>query len=347
MSMRTILFLTLTSVAAFGADTWVVMGGSGSIKPSAESKTSAGALKFSYQFGKEFSTAILPMGAGRLAQMRGVRFWLKADHETAIGVVLAEKKPGGGDYMASVWAPKDTWQLVDLTLADFVPTDGPTDPVDANGRLDPDQVEAVGLLDFTGFFNQAGSETPILVTPRSGAHAVLIDGFEVLETGKVAKPLVIDTFDRGFSQWFTMGGMKLSLAPAGNPLGAPALEAAIRGVDGKLTVALRRVNSREFSGVKRMEFDLAAEHEGTFALAIETKGGPRYNFILNPPAGRKVFHVNVNLADFEHDENSPADARGRLEPEQIKTVSIADITTMTGGAAADNKIWIGRIEMAK
>ena len=66
---------------------------------------------------------------------------MKADHDTSLGVVLSEKKPGGGDYATMFWAPKNVWQRVDLALSDFVTNDGPTDPVDSDGKLDPDQVE--------------------------------------------------------------------------------------------------------------------------------------------------------------------------------------------------------------
>lgn len=79
------------------------MGAHGSVKVSKEAKTGEGALAFTYALdGKAFSTAILPTGAGRLAEMRRVRFWMKADHDAAFGVIMSEKKPGGGDYSATV-----------------------------------------------------------------------------------------------------------------------------------------------------------------------------------------------------------------------------------------------------
>ena len=151
-----------------------------------------------------------------------------------------------------------------------------------------------------------------------------------------------------------MGGMSLSLSPSDNPLGAPALAAAIKSVDGKLGLLLRRINGADFAGAKRLAFDIAAEREGTFTISIETRKpgaaggqGPRYNFLIYPPAESKVFRVNVSLADFEHDANSPADPAGTLEAARIKSIAIGDITALTGGSAADNKIWIGRMDLLK
>ena len=69
--------------------------------------------------------------------------------------------------------------------------------------------------------------------------------------------------------------------------------------------------------------------------------------MVYPPEGRKVFRVDVSLADFEHDANSPEDPAGRIDASLIKSIAIGDISGLLGGAVADNKIWIGRIEMIK
>ena len=340
----------------FDSDTegWMVMGTSGSVKVSKESKVGAGALAYTYSFdGRGINTALMPAGAGKLAEMRRIRFWMKADHDAAFAVGLTEKKPGGGDYSSIVWAQKNTWQRVDLGLADFMLNEGgPADAVDADGKLDPDQVEAIGILDLSAFFNQMPAETPMVVSRKSGEHTLLIDDFEVLNTSPKSGSLVIDAFDRGYLQWMTMGGVDLSLAPADNPLGAPALAASLKGVEGKLTILVRRVNASELAGAKRLAFDIASEHGGTFTISIETRKpgaqqGPRYNFLIYPPEGRKAFRVNISLADFDHDGNSPEDPAGKLEASRIKTIAIGDITGLTGGAVADNKIWIGRLEMIK
>ncbi len=346
---------------SFESDTegWMVMGASGSVKVGKEAKSGSGALQFTYSLdNKGISSLIFPAGVGNLTGMRRIRFWVKADHDTPIAVVLAEKKPGGGDYAAVLWAPKNVWQRVDLALSDFVASDGPTDPVDSNGKLDTDQIEGIGIIDFSSVFNQLPAESPMIVEKKVGAHTLLIDDFEILDSANAAtaKPgvILIDSFDRGFSEWMTFGGMSLSLSPNDNPVGGPALVASIRGVEGKLALIVRRINPAEIAGAKRLTFEIAAEHEGTFAISIETKKpgatagqGPRYNFMVNPPEGRKVFRVDVGLADFEHDENSPNDPAGKLEASRIQSIAIGDITALTGAAVADNRIWIGRVEMLK
>jgi hypothetical protein len=66
------------------------------------------------------------------------------------------------------------------------------------------------------------------------------------------------------------------------------------------------------------------------------KKGSRYNLTVYPPGGREVFHVNLKLADFE--------GPGKLDPAQLKSLAISDITVASGGAPASNTIWIGKVE---
>jgi len=339
---------------------WMAMGGTASVKVTHDAsaiKSGAGALAYTYSLdGEGFGAAILPVGARKVAEMRGVRFWVKSDHDTAVGVLLSEKKPGG-NYTAIFWAPKDVWQRVDLNLADFAANDGPTDPVDPDGKLDTDQVEGVGLIDLSALFNHVPAEAPMVVTHSTGSHTLYIDDFEIPSTpaAEAPKPMTVDRFDRSFSSWFTLGGISISvLSSTDNPIGGPALLASIQAADGKIAILTRRVNGPSIAGAKRIAFDVAADHEGTFILSIEvekkgsaTGQGPRYNFMFYPPDGRKVFRVNVSLTDFDHDDNSPEDPASKLEAGRIKTISIGDITAMAGGASGPNKIWIGPVEMVR
>ncbi|HEY3741287.1 MAG TPA: hypothetical protein VGL53_15660 [Bryobacteraceae bacterium] len=350
----------------FDTDTggWLTMGTNGSVAithDKASVKAGAGALEYKYSLdGQGINTAILPLGApGSVAAMGHVKFWIKSDHDTAIGVVLSEKKPGGGDYTALVWTPANAWQHIDLVPADFTANDGPNDPVDADGKLDPAQIEAFGIIDVAQLFNHLPTEAPIVVARSSGSHTILLDDFEITDAkppaSAAAGNVVIDRFDRGFSQWITLGGMTLALSSsAENPIAGPTLTASIQTVEGKLALLTRRIDGARIEGTKRIAFDIAADHEGTFVLSIEVKKtgatsgqGPRYNFEINPPEGRKVFRVNVSLADFEADENSAEDPAGKLEAGHIKSISIGDITALAGGAAGPNKIWIGPVEMVR
>jgi hypothetical protein len=288
---------------------------------------------------KQFALAVLPAPPG-LARLKRLRFRVRADHATALVVLLSEKKPGGGNYTATLWAPANTWQQVELTPADFSVSDGPNDPVDADGKLDLNAVEGIGLTDVAQFFlSQAENpEFPAIVDRASGSHILLLDDFELLAGPEPARAasLAIDRFDRGFLEWITMGGVQLSMAPKENPLGMPAMEAGYVQTQGHYGLLLRRLANLDLSRATRLAFDVASESEATLVVSLETKTGQRFNLTIFPPGKREVFHVNLRLADFE--------GPGRLEPGQLKSIAITDISAAEGGAEQANTIWIGKME---
>jgi hypothetical protein len=320
----------------FDTDTagWLAIGQGGGVR------VENGRLAFSYEVkAKQFALAVLPAPPG-LGRLRRLRFRIKTDHATALAVLLSEKKPGGGNYTATFWAPAETWQQVELTPADFSVSDGPNDPVDADGRLDLDAVEGIGLTDLAQFFlAQADNpDFPAIVDRASGSHTVLLDGFELLGGSAPAHAagLSIDGFNRGFLQWITMGGVRLRVAPRENPLGMPAMEASYVQAEGHYGLLLRRLANLDLSQARRLAFDVASEREATLAVSLETKKGQRFQLTIFPPGKREVFHVNLRLADFE--------GPGRLEPGQLKSIAITDISAAGGGAELANTIWIGKME---
>jgi hypothetical protein len=320
----------------FDTDTagWLAIGQGGGVR------VENGRLAFSYEVKpKQFALAVLPAPPG-LARLQRLRFHIKADHATALAVFLSEKKPGGGNYTATFWAPADTWQQVELTPADFSVSDGPNDPVDADGRLDLDAVEGIGLTDVAQFFlSQADNpDFPAIVDRATGRHTVLLDGFELLGGSGHARAagLAIDGFDRGFLEWITMGGVQLRMAPKENPLGVPAMEAAYVQAEGRYGLLLRRLANLDLSKATRLAFDVASEREATLVISLESKMGQRFQLTIFPPGEREVFHVNLRLADFE--------GPGRLEPGQLKSIAITDISAAGGGVELVNTIWIGKVE---
>jgi hypothetical protein len=317
----------------FGSDTegWVIMG-SGTVHAIDH------ALALTYEpRPKQVAVAILPAPPS-FARMQRIRFRVRSDYDTALGVLLSEKAPGGR-YMAWFWAPANTWQEIELTPADFILSDGPGDPVDPDGKLDTESIEGVGLFDLAPFFAGApeNPEFPVVVNRPSGSHTILMENFEVLSGARASAAVgIIDTFDRGFLQWVTLGGMDLRLSAADNPLGVRALQAKYPQVEGQFELLTRRLSNLDLSKAASLLFDIASDNESTLIISLESKQGSRHNQTIYPPGKREVFHVNLKLADFE--------GPGKLDPTQLKSIAITDITAAGGGAPSSNTIWIGKVE---
>jgi hypothetical protein len=322
-----------------GATGWFAMGaGGGSVRVTHEpgqTHSGNGALAFTYEVKRGQTSAAVMPAPPALARMQHLRFWVKTDRDAPVGVLLSEAQPGGGHYTAWFWSPANAWQQIDLTPADFVLADGPQDPKDADGKLDLDQLQGVGVLDLASFFPAA--------IGQAGPRTMWIDDFEAIGGPPPAKDsaMRIDNFDRGFLPWITTGVMDLKLAEAGNPLHEPALEASYEQRDNPLPVLLRRIANSDLAKAARLDFDVASDEETTLAIALEVKRpgaaqGPRFTLPIFPPGKREVFHVSVKLEDFQ--------GQGKLDPAQLKTLIITDPAGAGDGVGTHNRIWIGKVE---
>jgi hypothetical protein len=321
---------------SFATDTagWVVLGQGGRVR------ASGGALEFTYEIKpKKFTLAVLP-APPETARVTGLRFRLKTDHDTAVAILLSERKPGGGNYTATLWSPAGAWQRIELAPNDFAAADGPNDPVDADGRLDLDQVEGIGVVDIAQIVSAQpdNPEFPVAVERASGAHTLQIADFQMLGgTGTAPRPeLTIDHFDRGFLEWITLGGVKLKLAGAGNPLRSAALEATYEQTAGRYGVVLRRLSNLDLSKATGLAFEIASRTEAIVIVSLELKNGRRFNQTIYPPGQGEVFPVRLQFSDFS--------GEGKLNPGQLKSLALTDVSAAESGGGNTNTLWIGRVE---
>jgi hypothetical protein len=326
------MFFFLISAAALSAQTWTAVG-SGTVHAAAD-----GAVELHYELGSKAFAALMTPPGDAFREMKSLRFQAKSDHDTTIGVVLNERRPGGGNYVALFWAPANVMQQIELTPRDFNATDGPTDPVDGDGKLDVDQVESIAIFDFSHFLERIAERDKVVVKTASGAHSLWVSGFEVRSSAAPAKANVLDAFDRGFLQWMSPGGMALKFVPETGPLGEASLKATYSDTAGPYAVVTRQVSSLNLAKAKRLQFDIASENEATILVSLEMKGGGRYHLSINPPAERKVFHVDLSLDDFEHEnEAGPTN----FDPARWKSIAILDIS----GGNTQNTFWLGNLRV--
>jgi hypothetical protein len=299
----------------------------------------------------QLGLAILQTPEGKLAGMTHLQFRVKTDVATMVGVMLSETKPGG-DYAAIFWSPKDQWQQIDLTPADFNLNDGPKDPHDPDGRLDVDQVQAIGIFDGGQFLSQAPAnpKLPIAVNKLSGDHKLQWEDFRIVtEAAKSqVKGVVIDDFRRGFLTWFTPGGAELALSKSGNPLGKPALEFRYQQDPNRITIVMHTLGQVDLRGSKQLSFDVASLRDAHVIISLEAqkvdgRPAPRYNHDFTVSAGQ-TGHMSIPFSEFTLAEDSPPDPAGHLELGKIRSIGLVDISGMIDGNKDNNTLWLAEIK---
>jgi len=192
-------------------------------------------------------------------------------------------------------------------------------------------VEGIGVADIAQFFlaQPDNPDVPIAIDRSTGARTIEIAAFEILtSSGTGRRP--IDSFDRGFLEWVTTGGVKMQLAPRGNPLRAPAIAgchrfSATAASDWWYAGSRRSILRRR----RASHWIVASENETTLVISLEMKTGKRFTQSVYPPGKREAFHVNLKLADFEGD--------GHFDPAQWKSIAIADTL------GQPNTIWVAKV----
>ncbi len=339
---------------------WTAMGGSGTVRLTREPanvKAGKSALAFEYTAApKGFSAAVLPVADISLANMKALRFWLKTDSAAGIAVVMSEKTPGGGNYIALVWSLKDTWQHIELTPADFNLNEGPNDPKDSNGKLDLDRIQGIGLFDVSQMFSAMpqNPNLPIAIDPHSGKHVFYVDDFEVVDTAPARAPAsagdgVIDNFHHSHLGWLTLGGAELSLDTSGKPVAGRVLKVSYQQMEGRYVVLTHALGPMDLRTRNKLAFDIASEKDAQLVISLEErisgKGqGPRYQVDVQVPGGGKADHREVALSAFQPDENGLKDPNGKLDLDQLKSISILDVTGAFTPESAHNTLWIGNIQ---
>ena len=337
-------------------DSWVAFGEGAQVRittKASDVKTGSGALELQYEIrpGSSGST-VLPIDAPALRQMRALRFWIKADLDTAIAVVLSEA--AGGYYSAWFWVPRNRWQRVELFPTDFTLNEGPDEPLDPNNRLDPDRIQAVGIIDLGQFFGLLSQDKryPLVLNTATGTHYIHLDDVEVMhqsDRDQRERRDVVGDPARGLITWITLGGAELEVMPAPNPLNAAAFQATYTQAPGKYVLLTHGLRTADMSQAAALKFSIASAAPATLVVYLEERSpgeafGPRYLLTTTLAGGSVPQQKALILSEFAHDTTGPADPDGRLTPNQLKSISFIDITAAESERSQQNTLWFSPIE---
>lgn len=342
-----------------GDEGWIPFGQDAQVEvvhdPSlAKSGNAALALHYKINPG-QYGSAVLPLEAGELAGLRRLAFWIRTDHATPVIVVLSEKQPGGGYYSSWFWCSLNQWLHVSLTPQDFVLNQGPSDPIDPDGRLDLEDVRGIGISDLGQAFQTLGTDPayPLFVDKVSGTRTMLIDDVE-WSTASGTPPAgpwtdkVIGHPERGFVTWIALGGTDLRVADADSALGQRGFSATYEQTFGRYAAISHSLLDHDLRGISRLSMIMASQHDAKLVVYLEERKpgvlmGPRYSHPVTVAGGSKPVSVDLVLSEFQPDPTSITDPNGKLDAYLLKSISIVDITAADSRPPKANTLWVSPI----
>lgn len=337
----------LQQTFADDASGWIVAGAPGAgtkvgvTHDIAHVKVGIGSLQFNYGVAKgETNLLALPIADGQLGKMKSFKFWLQMDSPSAIGIVVQEKN--GGSYMSRFAAPKGYWQKVEVDLSDFALNTGPDDPKDPDGKLDPDQIGSVMILDLSQFLIQGDPNFAALFGATTGARTMYLSDFQAT-TESLSKlgNHVIEDFARPQIQWLGVGGPMMSIGSTKSIEGS-ALKSSYHIEKGKMAAMVRAVNPGLLAGTHSVSFKLSAEKACKLLVQLEESSGGKYNTIVDMDGTPEVKMIEVQYKDL-HPGDDSKDNNGKFDPELVTQFLIIDLSAAAEQADKDNTLWIGKI----
>jgi len=356
------------SISDFEGDTveWSGMTlGEGGVNPDNDSKfaitheaasvkSGKGALSYSYEVTPKLVRVLALQRPIDLTGMKSLHLWVKCSHATSVIVGLAEAS--GASYQANAHCPAGTWQEIAVNLDELTADEPAKDP---NGKLDLDQVGAITILDVAGF-------VALFLPDLKGARTMMLDdiGFSSKPVAATTGPAqvtrvvpihMVDNFETSVIRWMPLS-LEFADSPKFNLFDAPvAVDKDVPTGGGKQSLkfsyprkgkkvhgVMRSLEKVDLSKATTLDLAVKCSHDGTFFVAIEEKDGSRYNMKIDLLLGDwKSFSwplTEFKIADDSQDDN------GKLDPEQIKQITIADATLLLGGGEADQvHLWVDQV----
>jgi hypothetical protein len=317
-------------------------------------KSGKGSLSYAYEVAPKTIRLLALQRPLDLTGMKSLRLWVKCSHTTAVVIGLGEAS--GANYQTAAHCAAGVWQEIAVNLDELTIDEPAKDP---NGKLDLDQIGSITIFDIGGFVatflpDVKGSRTLWLDDIAFSSKAVA-QTTGAAQVTKVVPIHLVDNFESSVIRWIPISvdfseKLKFSLFDAAVAVdkdvpeggGRQSLKFSYPRKGKKIHGLMRSLDKVDLSKAATLELALKASHDGTFIVTIEEKDGSRYNKKIDLLLGDwKSF--SWKLGDFTLAEDSQ-DENGKLDADQIKQLSIADISNLVGGAeAGECRLWVDQV----
>jgi hypothetical protein len=308
-----------------------------------------GCLEYAYT-PKEgvISGAVLPVPSG-LAGAQSVRFWLRTSEYAMATVLLAEGD--GSAYIAVFSSLPGAWQEVALGLDEFQPMDSTQDE---NGKLDVDQIAAIGFGDVIFMLDAASKQMPFIMAPDLGPRMLWVDDVQVTsepvpprwEVAQIegVRCVRLDSFEASPLQWLTLAGKGIEVTYDREHVahGEFSLRTTYNLPADKVFGVLTAPAGAPLAGMTSVKLSVMSEKPLTLFMELKERDESKYQATAQVVGGTQFEEVIVPLTDFALAGDS-TDEDGKLDPDQLKEFLIADLSAVTGAPASPNTLWFDNI----
>jgi hypothetical protein len=323
-------------------------------KEAGAAKSGKGALAYTYGIAPGVVSVLALQRPIDLTGMKSMRLWVKCSRTTAVIIGLGEAS--GASYQAAAHCTGGVWQEIAVNLDELTVDEPAKDP---NGKIDLDQIGSVTVFDIGGFLatflpDLKGSRS-MAVDDASFSSKAVTASTGPAQVTRVVPIHLVDNFETSVIRWIPISvdfsdGPKFNLFDAAVAVdkevpeggGKQSLKFSYPRKGQKIHAVMRNLEKVDLGKAAGIDLALKSSHDGTFIVAIEEKDGSRYNRTVELHAGDWK-KLSLSLTEFTKADDTQ-DENDRLDASQIKQVSLADISTLSGGTEAnENHLWIDEV----
>lgn len=337
-----------------GLDGWTSIGQSSSVTRTTDVayvKEGKHALEFDYEVKKgDVNLLVCPTIGTSLAGAKSILFWIYSDYTTPMGFVL--QKSNGARYTAFFMTEKKRWQRVALSVSDFVLSNNPGDPPDPDGKLEMNQVSAMGIIDLGVFFSQMDSpDVRKFFQVSPGQHTLYLDDVSIsanslpLAFGASDKGYLVDNFDRPQPMWLPLGGVQLTAMDGDKP-NTRYMRLIYQQVPGVPAGMMRNLPVGALTGMTSLDFDISSQAALTLLLQMEQTDGSKFYASADVPGDGQFHHISITTDDF-HVSNDSANANAKFDPSKVKSLYFIDPSGLILNANQGNILMLANIIAVK
>jgi hypothetical protein len=267
-----------------------------------------------------------------------VAFALRSRLATPVLVMVAEGDDGPR-YRSLLWSSADEWSEFSLTLDDFTfDPDGPPDP---NGKLDPELLAGVAIIDADGFIRTIAEPSPLFSVEPVAEQALWLDEFTLRSAPAQPAPEpqgapALADYSPPMGGFLLLGGRDVNVTAEEQQDGEFALRLDYTTPAGTLFGVMHMIPQGAMTHGGAVRMQARTNRDLTLVVALEERREPgeigksRYETVVELTASEQFETVTLPLSLFELGDDQ-TDPDGELNPELVETLSIVD-----GTAAFEN-----------